>query len=524
MNTRLIVFLILTSSFILDARAGSATWNLNPTSNAWSSSANWTPATVPNGPDDIATFGVSNETELSVGSVLEVDSIVFDPGASAYSLAMVYTGGPFGPSFTFSGAGLINNSGVVQSFTSVAAGGYNTDIFFTNSATAGDLTSFVTDGGVPSESVGATIQFLDNSNAGSATFTNKDSSYGSGGTIEFFDNSSAGTGTFTCEGGEFPFYFFGGDVVFNDLSTAADGTFIAEGGQANNASGGGITFFSGSPTAADATLIAEGGTNRGDGGRIAFYATSDGGRARVEVSGNGILDIGVHDSPSLTIGSLEGDGLVSLVSNSLTVGRNNLDTSFDGLISGTGYLTKIGRGTLTLTGANTYTGRTVVKQGALSIRDRTGGLTVIAGSVEVDGGTFGGSGLVGGAAVITGNRHSTLEANQLHGGNFIFGKGLTFNSGATYQVDVNSANGGRYSDVRANGVTINPGAVFAIKDSGNGVFAPSLLPIIINNSSAPIAGEFSNLPDGGSITVGQNTYVALYNVGDGNDLYLLVNQ
>jgi hypothetical protein len=50
------------------------------------------------------------------------------------------------------------------------------------------------------------------------------------------------------------------------------------------------------------------------------------------------------------------------------------------------------------------------------------------------------------------------------------------------------------------------------------------LPVIINNSSAPIAGEFSNLPDGGSITVGQNTYVALYNVGDGNDLYLLVNQ
>src|SRR5690349_22721762 len=129
----LIIILLLTSSFFLDAYAGSATWNLNPTSGDWSTDANWTPATVPNGPGDIATFGISNMTGLSVGTMLEVDRIVFDPGASAYSLAMEYTGGPFGPSFTFSGAGVVNNSGVMQSFTSVAAGLNATDIFFTNS-------------------------------------------------------------------------------------------------------------------------------------------------------------------------------------------------------------------------------------------------------------------------------------------------------------------------------------------------------------------------------------------------------
>ena len=140
--------------------------------------------------------------------------------------------------------------------------------------------------------------------------------------------------------------------------------------------------------------------------------------------------------------------MVELGSNRLTVGKNNLDTTFTGVISGDGSLTKIGGGRLILTGANTYTGRTVVKRGTLSVSDRTGGLTVIAGSVEVDGGTFGGSGLVSGAAVIRGNGHATLEANQLKGGNFIFGKSLTFKSGATYQVDVNSA-GGRYSNVRA---------------------------------------------------------------------------
>ena len=42
------------------AHAGSATWNLNPTSDDWNTADNWTPNTVPNDPADIATFGLSN--------------------------------------------------------------------------------------------------------------------------------------------------------------------------------------------------------------------------------------------------------------------------------------------------------------------------------------------------------------------------------------------------------------------------------------------------------------------------------
>src|SRR5690349_19226111 len=223
--------LLLSGAFLLQAQltlyAGSATWNLNPSTIFWSNGGNWTPATVPNGPGDIATFGVSNTTSLSVGSVLEVDSIVFEAGASPYSLTMVNVGGPPIASFTFSGVGVINNSGIVQSITSATRGTLNTDIFFTNSATAGDLTSFVTNAGIVIDSIGATIQFLDNSNAGTATFTNQDTNVGAGGMTEFFDNSSAASGTFIAEGGEFPNYTLGGKVIFNDQSTAASGTFIA---------------------------------------------------------------------------------------------------------------------------------------------------------------------------------------------------------------------------------------------------------------------------------------------------------
>ena len=52
--TLLALFLILTSQ---SATAGSATWNLNPTSNDWNTAANWTPMTVPNGPSDEASPG-----------------------------------------------------------------------------------------------------------------------------------------------------------------------------------------------------------------------------------------------------------------------------------------------------------------------------------------------------------------------------------------------------------------------------------------------------------------------------------
>src|SRR5688572_987474 len=49
--------------------AGSATWNLDPTSNVWNTNSNWTPATgYPNGPADTATFGLSNTASISLSA------------------------------------------------------------------------------------------------------------------------------------------------------------------------------------------------------------------------------------------------------------------------------------------------------------------------------------------------------------------------------------------------------------------------------------------------------------------------
>src|SRR5947199_10773254 len=47
-------------------QAGSATWNLNPASGDWNTAANWTPATVPNGPTATAEFAAPNTTATSI--------------------------------------------------------------------------------------------------------------------------------------------------------------------------------------------------------------------------------------------------------------------------------------------------------------------------------------------------------------------------------------------------------------------------------------------------------------------------
>jgi hypothetical protein len=75
--------------------AGSATWNLSPTSNDWNTAENWTPSTIPSSETDITTFAVSNTTNVVCGdapggggTTTIVGDIVFTEGASAYTITV----------------------------------------------------------------------------------------------------------------------------------------------------------------------------------------------------------------------------------------------------------------------------------------------------------------------------------------------------------------------------------------------------------------------------------------------------
>jgi autotransporter-associated beta strand protein len=59
----------------------------------------------------------------------------------------------------------------------------------------------------------------------------------------------------------------------------------------------------------------------------------------------------------------------------LSVGGNGQSTVYSGQLSGAGSLTKLGTGTLTLTGANAYLGLTTVKAGTLELGPYAQGVT-----------------------------------------------------------------------------------------------------------------------------------------------------
>jgi autotransporter-associated beta strand protein/T5SS/PEP-CTERM-associated repeat protein len=84
-------------------------------------------------------------------------------------------------------------------------------------------------------------------------------------------------------------------------------------------------------------------------------------------SGSARLDISEVATAGATNGSLAGaaGSTVNLGQKNLTVGGDDSNTSFGGVISNAGSLTKIGAGTMILTGENLHTGGTTVAQGTL---------------------------------------------------------------------------------------------------------------------------------------------------------------
>jgi hypothetical protein len=167
-----------------------------------------------------------------------------------------------------------------------------------------------------------------------------------------------------------------------------------------------------------------------------------------------------------------------------------------------------------------------VDQGTLLV-DNTSGSGTGTGDVTVNTGTLGGSGIIAGAVTVgTGGELASIApgARGNNTGLLTIQGAVTFGSLGTYefQLDSDSLTADTLS---ANGVAIDSGARFDARDLGSSAFPSGTTLLIINNASPnPIAGTFSNLPDGAVIRIGSanstNQYQANYEGGDGNDLTL----
>ena len=99
---------------------------------------------------------------------------------------------------------------------------------------------------------------------------------------------------------------------------------------------------------------------------------------------------------NLLLGGLSGNANIANGGNALVVGNNNGTTTYSGILSGSGSLTKLGAGGFTLAGSNTYSGLTTVNAGTLLVTGALGTNSVTVATNAVLGGT----GLVNGPVVV----------------------------------------------------------------------------------------------------------------------------
>jgi autotransporter-associated beta strand protein len=250
-----------------------------------------------------------------------------------------------------------------------------------------------------------------------------------------------------------------------------------------------------------------------DGGTLATTAAnvlSD--SAAVTIS-SGELNLGGNETVSSLAGS---GGAVSLGSNTLVAGDSS-STTFAGIISGSGGITKSGSGTLSLAGNNTYSGDTRITAGQLTV-DVGGDLgdgetdvfissgaqlnlntSVIVDSVSQTGVGNGGTINLGTGATFTldGADKGSLSQNSISGaGNLSMGASgttaLTLYGTQSYTGST-AVSGGKIST----GVSL---ATSAVNVSG-GTFEASAADILSGSAAVTISGT-GTFALGGSDTVG----------------------
>ncbi|WP_246667381.1 autotransporter domain-containing protein [Bradyrhizobium macuxiense] len=466
---------------------------------------------VNDGFSGIATTTFYNSTTASTATIVNVNSGVTE----------------FRDSSTAGNATVSNTNGALTIFRDTSSAG-NATFTNTNGGTVVFGDALGPPGGLDTSTAGKAVfdnhdgggvVFLGHTNAGQATITNGNN----GGSTQFFEFSSAGSATITTTAT--------GYIAFFQNSTAASATIdnsgltyfgtsgfsLTEAPTAGNAtiinrSGGALTFDA-YATAGNAAITTESGAN------VRFAGNSTGGAAQFITNGTGFVDFGGSLGPGgdgrITAGSIAGSGTYYIGGgNTLAVGGNNLSTNVSGVIAdsnpcgcgpaGPGNLEKTGSGTLILSGANTYTGSTVVNGGVLQVD----GSIVSSSSVTVNsGGALSGSGTVGNTTIASGG--ILLPGNAAPGSFLNVAGNLAFQSGALYLVGLNST--ASTSAKVAGGATL-AGSVGVSVAAGSTVMKQYTILSTAGGRSGAFAGvDSTGLPSGLVATLGYDANHAYLN-------------
>lgn len=427
----------------------------------------------------------------------------------------------FGSNIIFSGASTADHATIAVNGATVSGGSWASLDFFDHSTAAQSTISNNggTFGGFSTFDVGGELRFHNVTSAAQSVITNYGGSAANadGSLTRFMDSSTASSAIITNNGGAVQ-QAYSGATAFYDQATAADSLIITNGGAAPSSEGG-ATLFLGQSTAGSATLIANPGKGQTilAGGQIVFSEDSTGGMARVEIFGNAMLNIRQHTAPGVTIGSLEGTGLVYLGGNTLSIGSNNLNTEFSGIIQDGGpfgddptggSIAKVGTGTLVLDGQHTFTGQVTVSAGKLIINGS------VLTPVIVNGGILGGNGHLGAVAVQSGGIPSPGGGGgvlHVHGN-------LALSLGAVYLVELDGgAAGTKQHQISVAGTVVLGNAELSLIMASAAQTGATYV-VLDNDSNSAINGTFANLNEGAVFVADNQAFSITYRGGDGNDV------
>ncbi len=230
------------------------------------------------------------------------------------------------------------------------------------------------------------------------------------------------------------------------------------------------------------------------------------------------VSFGVWAAGTYPLGAVMGTnanlGVGNAASCTYLVGGANLSSVYDGTINGAVTIRKVGAGTWTLTGANTYTGNTLVSNGTLEVSGSLGATAVT---------NFAGTTLAGNAGTFAGGVDlepgSTLAPGAAGAGNvgtLTFNGGLTLNGAVTNLLDVNSSANDTY--VVASGQTLNIGSGGVVKLNIASLPADGSY-TLIDHTGATLSGSVANL----SLTPTTYGSSSLSLIDNGNQIQLQIS-
>lgn len=232
---------------------------------------------------------------------------------------------------------------------------------------------------------------------------------------------------------------------------------------------------------------------------------------------NSTLDLNGFNN---TIGSISGTGTVvnsGSANATLTAGQDNTSTVFSGVLedgpTATLSLTKVGTGTLTLAGANTYSGETIVNGGTLNITGSIAGAETVVnsgatvdvagslGSIETvinSGGTLNLTGSIGSAETLI-NPGGVLQGTGSIAGNVVNnGTVIPGNPFGTLRI------GGNYVQNSSGVLRITvggaaPGQFSALTISGHATLGGTLQLLSVNGFQLSVGDKVTFLTANGGI-------------------------